>query len=77
LFLVTKCEIKSYFSEDGVFSTLTKCGAALFICKSRRTLKLAQDEVPAYTIFDSQNCLRGLDGRDLTAHKMESTEFAR
>jgi hypothetical protein len=77
LFLVTKCEIKNCFSEDGVFSTLTKCGAALLICKSRCTLKIAHDEVPAYTIFGSQNCLKGLDGRDLRAHKMEGIEFAR
>jgi len=65
LFLATKCEIKNYFSEDGVFSTLTKPGAALFICKSRHTLKIAHDEVPVYTLFGSQNCLKGLDGRIL------------
>jgi hypothetical protein len=75
--MCTKCEIKIYFSEDGVFSTLNKPGAALFICKSRRTLKIAHDEVPAYTVFGSQNCLKGLDGRDLRVHKMEGTDFAR
>lgn len=69
--------ILNYFSEDGVFSTLTKSGAALLICKSRRTLKIAHDEVSAYTIFGSQNCLKGLDGKDLRAHKMEGTDFAR
>lgn len=77
MFLATKCEIKNYFSEDGVFSTLTKPGAALFICKSRHTLKIAHDEVPVYTLFGSQNCLKGLDGRDLRVHKMEGTDFAR
>jgi hypothetical protein len=75
--LATKCVINSYFSEDGVFSTLTKPGAAHFICKSRCTLKIAHDELPAYTIFGSQNCLKGLDGRDLRVHKMEGTDFAR
>ncbi len=59
LFLVTKCELKNYFSEDDVFSMLTKSGAALLICKSRCTLKIAHDEVPAYTIIGSQNCLKG------------------
>ncbi len=55
--MVTKFEIKNYISEDGVFSRLTEPGAALIICKSRRTPKIAHDEVPAYTIFGSQNCL--------------------
>jgi hypothetical protein len=76
-FLARKGKIINYLSEGGVLSTLTKSGAALLICMTRYTVKIAHEKVPAYTIFASQNCLKGLDGRDLRVHKMEDTDFAR